>query len=137
MANNNTNNLSAEMIVSSYGKILANASPTFYGLPFTDLPFSIIQIKDAIQKLITTNQSDNEDVLQSLIQSYISLAQFVTNDELEILSNGMAAIDNKKPSEDDYIAMEQASFVTSKIKAEMENNTEELQLLLGSKIQLG
>jgi len=136
MTDTELNNLSPEIIVNSYGKILANASPTFYGLPVSDLPFSIVQIKDAIQTLIANHQYDNEDILQGLIQGYISLAQFVTNDELIILKKGMAAIDKKNPDEDDYKSMEQSSFITSKIKAEMENNSEELQLLLGSKIQL-
>jgi len=126
----------ADSIVKTYGNILAHATPVFFGLPISLLPYSKIQIKDAIQTLITSIDSSNPELLQSLIQSYISLAQFVTNDELIILEHGLATINKEKPDEEDYQTMEQASFITSRIKADMENYMEELQLLLGESIRL-
>ncbi len=136
MSNSTEKYQKADSIVKVYGRILADVTPIFFGLPVSLLPYSKIQIKDAIQLLITNIDSNDTELLQSLIQSYMSLAQFVTNDELATLEHGLAAINSEKPSEADYHAMEQASFITSRIKADMEMYSEELQLLLGEHIRL-
>ena len=136
MTNDDEKYIQADEIVGTYGEILADATPVFFGLPISLLPYSKNQIKDAIQKLLIKLEPDNREIIQSLVQSYLSLAQFVTNDELLILENGLAAVKKEKPSEEDYELMEQASFITSRIKADMENYMEELQILLGEKVRL-
>lgn len=136
MSTSTEKHLQADSIVKVYGRILADVTPVFFGLPVSLLPYSKIQIKDAIQLLITNIDTNNTELLQSLIQSYISLAQFVTNDELATLEHGLSAINAEKPTQADYDAMEQASFITSRIKADMETYSEELQLLLGEHIRL-
>ena len=128
---------SAEKIIAAYGNILSNMKPSFYGLPLSKLPYTITEIKDAIYCLLNAIGEDNPSIKESLTNAYMYLGQFVPDDEILTVQQALGSLkESTKASEDSHHDIEQAGFITSKIKLNMERNLEEIQLFLSEKTSL-
>jgi len=123
----------SESVITAYGKLLSTMDPSFYGLPISKLPYTILEIKDAIYTILSNIESDNQKIVDSLTNAYIFLGQFITDEELSIVKRATENLKNSNKTSSDTIDIEQAGFITSKIKLEMENNLEEIQLFLSKK----
>ncbi len=126
----------SEKVISAYGKLLSTMEPSFYGLPLSKLPYTIIEIKDAIYTVLNTINNDNKDIIDSLTNAYIFLGQFISDDELLTVNQAMDNFNNSGEASSDTSNIEQAGFITSKIKLKMENNLEEIQLFLSKRTSL-
>jgi len=124
----------AEKVISAYGKILAIKEPSFYGLPMSELPFTITEIKDAIYCILNVLEDDKQDIRESLTNAYIFLGQFISDDEILTVQQALDTLKNSTQAPSDATNIEQAGFITSKIKLQMENNLEEIQLFLSEKV---
>ena len=127
---------SAEKIVSAYGKILATMDPSFYGLPLSKLPFTITEIKDSIYCVLNVLDGDNQEIRNSLTNAYMYLGQFIPDDEILIVQQALGELKDSTQASKDASNIEQAGFITSKIKLRMEDNLEEIQLFLSQKTAL-
>ena len=120
----------AEQITRDYGKILGDITSAAYAHPGSLLPHSKDQIKDAIQLLLTEVGQDNADIRNSLIEAYVLLAKFISEDDASILEKGREAL-AKGEADDSFIEeADQASKVINNIKLEMENLMEDLKIFL-------
>ncbi len=124
---------SAEKIISAYGKVLATMEPSFYGLPLSKLPFTITEIKDSIYYILNALDGNNPEIKDSLVNAYVFLGQFVPDDEVSTVQQALGIFKGSSQSSSDATNIEQAGFITSKIKLRMEDNLEEIQLFLSEK----
>lgn len=126
----------AEKALAAYGKLLATMEPSFYGLPLSKLPYTITEIKDSIYTVLNTIDSNNKQIVDSLMNAYMFLGQFIPDDELLIVHQALGNLKNSNKASPDTGDIEQAGFITSRIKVKMENNLEEIQLFLSEKTSL-
>ncbi len=124
---------SAEKVVSAYGKVLAEMEPSFYGLPLSKLPFTITEIKDSIYCVLNVLKDDNQEIKDSLTNAYVFLGQFMPDDEILTVQQALGVLKDSTQAPSDATDIEQAGFITSKIKLRMEDNLEEIQLFLSEK----
>ncbi|VAW92190.1 hypothetical protein MNBD_GAMMA23-236 [hydrothermal vent metagenome] len=124
---------SAEKIITVYGQLLATMEPSFYGLPLSKLPFTITEIKDSIYCILNVLEDDNKEIKDSLTNAYVFLGQFVPDDEILTVHQALGVLKNATQAPSDATDIEQAGFITSKIKLRMENNLEEIQMFLSAK----
>lgn len=122
----------AEKVVAAYGNVLANIKPSFYGLPLSKLPYTITEIKDAIYCILNALDNDDLQIKDSLTNAYMYLGQFIPDDEILTVHQALSTLKDSQQATDDITDIEQAGFITSKIKLRMENNLEEIQLFLSS-----
>ena len=120
----------AETIVSEYGKLLASIEPSIYGTPESKLPYSKEEIKTAIQVILISLDKDNPEITDSLIQAYVYLAQFISDEDIEIARTGKAVLESEHKEQEDLEVANQAIRIISGIKAEMENLMAEIRLLV-------
>ena len=126
----------SEKVVSAYGKLLSTMEPSFYGLPLSRLPYTITEIKDAIYTILNAIGPDDLEITESLTNAYMFLGQFVSDDEILTVTHALKNLKNTTQASTDTDDIEQAGFITSKIKLRMENNLEEIQLFLSEKTLL-
>jgi hypothetical protein len=126
----------SETVISAYGKLLATMEPSLYGLPLSKLPYTVTEIKDAIHSLLNVLDTQDANITNSLTNAYMILAQFIPDDEITTVEDAMLSLNNTNKASSDTENIEQAGFITSKIKLRMENNLEEIQLFLSEKISL-
>jgi len=126
----------AETVVSAYGKLLAKMEPSFYGLPLSKLPYTVTEIKDAIYSILNIVNPQDKKITDGLTNAYMFLGQFIPDDELLTVQQAMSSLKNSNQASKDTHDVEQAGFITSKIKLRMENNLEEIQLFLSEKVSL-
>ncbi len=124
---------SAEKVISAYGQVLATMEPSFYGLPISKLPFTITEIKDSIYCVLNVLEGDNPEIKDSLTSAYMFLGQFLPDDEILTVQQALGVLKDATQAPSDATDIEQAGFITSKIKLRMENNLEEIQLFLSKK----
>ena len=127
---------SAEKVISAYGQLLATMEPSFYGLPLSKLPFTITEIKDSIYCVLNVLEDDNQEIKDSLTNAYVFLGQFVPDDEILTVQHALGVLKDSTQAPPDAADIEQAGFITSKIKLRMEDNLEEIQLFLSEKTSL-
>lgn len=120
----------AEQIVQDYGKLLGNITLAAYAHPGSLLPHTKDQIKDSIQLLLTELGEENIDVKNSLIEAYVLLAKFISEEDAALLEKGREAL--SKGSADSSFVEDagQATRIINDIKLEMENLTEDLKIFL-------
>lgn len=66
-------------ILKEYGKVLEATSRRTYGVPESRLPYSKEEIKETIKAALLN--TDDEDQIEHLKASYLSLANFIPDDE--------------------------------------------------------
>lgn len=126
----------AEKALAAYGKLLATIEPSFYGLPLSKLPYTITEIKDSIYLLLNTIDNQNQQIIDSLTNAYMYLGQFIPDDEIITVQHALGNLSDSTKASPDTNDIEQAGFITSKIKIKMENNLEEIQLYLSERTSL-
>jgi len=126
----------SEKVISAYGKLLSTMEPSFYGLPISKLPYTITEIKDAIYTILNVIPDEDQKIIDSLTNAYMFLGQFITDDEILTVEQALGNLKNVDKASNDTKDIEQAGFITSKIKLRMENNLEEIQLFLSEKTSL-
>jgi len=112
----------ATKVVSDYGKVLARVDPGVYGLPQSLLPYPKERIRFAIRFLLQNMPSEHIELREGLARGYVYLAQFVADDDAQLIERGSAAIHGGDHSES-----EPAMRAINRIKAEMERALEELR----------
>jgi len=126
----------SEKVISAYGKLLSTMEPSFYGLPLSKLPYTITEIKDAIYTILNVITDEDKRIIDSLTNAYMFLGQFISDDEILTVEQALGNLKNVNKASNDTKDIEQAGFITSKIKLRMENNLEEIQLFLSEKTSL-
>lgn len=126
----------SEKVISAYGKLLSSMEPSFYGLPLSKLPYTITEIKDAIYTVLNAVDTDDKKIIESLTNAYMFLGQFISDDEILTVKQAMNNLTHSNNPSSDTKDIEQAGFITSKIKLRMENNLEEIQLFLSKTTSL-
>ena len=114
----------ATKVVSDYGKVLALVEPGVYGLPESLLPHARESIRFAILTLLRELGPEHPEVKAGLRQGYVYLAQFVIDDEAEIVSRGQAGVAG---GEVDDASTESAMRIINRIKLDMERAVEEMR----------
>jgi hypothetical protein len=117
----------ATKVVSDYGKVLSAVEPGVYGLPESLLPHTRESIRFAIVTLLQQLGPDHPEVKEGLRQGYVYLAQFVADDDAELVSRGQATV--ASGGVDDASA-EPAMRIINRIKLEMEHALEEMRSFL-------
>jgi hypothetical protein len=114
----------ATKVVGDYGKVLARVAPDVYGLPESLLPHPKPQIREAIVSLLEQLGPDQVEIKEGLRRGYVYLAQFVADDEAEIVSRGQASINGTGGG--DAASAEPAMRIINRIKLDMERAVEEM-----------
>ena len=121
MTENEDQNLeAAQNVVNDYGHLLAQLDGTCYAHPISRLPRTKEEIKNAIQLLLWELQGEDDTICGSLAQSYVYLAQFVEDDEAEIVSRGQAVLQSSDLDPDELDYADKAAPIINRIKLEME-----------------
>ena len=118
---------SAQNIVTEYGHLLAQLESTSYAHPLSRLPYDKDEIKSAIHLLLWELHGQNQDVSNSLAQSYVYLAQFVDDAEAETAARGQAFLQSSDLNPEELIYADRAVVIINRIKVEMENLMQDLK----------
>lgn len=121
---------SAQNIVTEYGHLLAQLESTSYAHPLSRLPYDKDEIKSAIHLLLWELHGQNQDVSNSLAQSYVYLAQFVDDTEAETVARGQAVLQSSDLDPEELIYADQAVVIINRIKVEMENLMQDIKTFL-------
>lgn len=114
----------ATKVVSDYGKVLSMVEPGVYGLPESLLPHTRESIRLAILTLLKHLGPDHPEVKEGLRQGYVYLAQFVADEEADVVSRGQASVAG---SGTDDASAEPAMRIINRIKLDMERALEEMR----------
>jgi len=88
------------------------------------------EIKSAIHLLLWELHGQNQDVSNSLAQSYVYLAQFVDDTEAETVARGQAVLQSSDLDPEELIYADQAVVIINRIKVEMENLMQDIKTFL-------
>lgn len=113
----------ATKVVSDYGKVLAQVEPGVYGLPESLLPHARESIRFAILTLLRELGPEHPEVKEGLRHGYVYLAQFVADDEADLVSRGQASVNVGNSDE----STEPAMRIINRIKLNMERAVEEMR----------
>ena len=120
----------AENIIQDYGKLLGEITTVAYAHPGSLLPHTKDQIKDAIQLILAELGQDNAEVKNSLMEAYVLLAKFISEEDAALLEKGRDAL-AKGSADNSFIAdADQATKIINNIKLEMENLMGDLKVFL-------
>jgi len=120
----------AEQIIHDYGRLLGETTSAAYAHPGSLLPHSKDQIKDAIQLILTEIGQDNIEVKNSLIEAYVLLGKFISEDDAAILEKGRIALETGSADNNFIQDADQATKIINSIKLEMENLMEDLRMFV-------
>ena len=110
----------AEKIIRSYNRVIAQTDAAHYGRPLSALEYSKAQIKQALFVALANLDSGEIDIGESLVQSFLHLAQFIADEQADIVRRGQAAIMSGDPAHPDAKHGEQAVKLINDIKADTE-----------------
>lgn len=113
----------ATRVVSDYGKVLAHVSPGVYGLPRSLLPYPKDRIRAALRFLLHEVAPDHPELREGLARGYVYLAQFIDDDDADVIARGAAVASGTGGDDADA---EPAMRLINRIKADMELALEEL-----------
>jgi hypothetical protein len=113
----------ATKVVSDYGKVLSQVEPGVYGLPESLLPHARESIRYAILTLLKQLGPEHPEVKEGLRQGYVYLAQFVADDEADLVSRGQASVAGGAHD----ASAEPAMRIINRIKLDMERALEEMR----------
>ncbi len=117
----------AQDIVTEYGHLLAQLDSSSYAHPLSRLPYDKDDIKSAIHLLLWELHGQNQDVSNSLAQSYVYLAQFVDDTEAETVARGQSVLQSSDLDPEELIYADRAVVIINRIKVEMENLIQDLK----------
>lgn len=120
----------ADQITRDYGRLLGEITSAAYAHPASLLAHTKDQIKDAIQLLLTEIGQDNAEVRNSLIEAYVLLAKFISEEDAAILEKGRDALAKGEADSSFVEDAGQATKIINNIKLEMENLMEDLKIFL-------
>ena len=120
----------AQNIVTEYGHLLAQLDSNSYAHPLSRLPYDKDEIKSAIHLLLWELHGQNQDVSNSLAQSYVYLAQFIDDGEAETVARGQAVLQSSDLDPEELLYADQAAVILNRIKAEMENLMQDIKTFL-------
>lgn len=129
--NEDTELARAETILRDYGALLAQLQEAPYGIPESRLPHPKEAIKDAIQHLLRALDGAEPRLVESLVQGYAFLAQFIPDEQARLLHCGQQALRSGDPHHPDWASAAPSSRILTEIKLEMENLLHEIRLLAG------
>ena len=114
----------ATRIVSDYGKVLSRVEPGVYGLPESLLPHARETIRMAITTLLKQIGPGHPEVKEGLRQGYVYLAQFVADEEADVVARGQASASGGGGVEG---SAEPAMRIINRIKLDMERAVEDMR----------
>ena len=120
----------AQDIVTEYGHLLAQLDSDSYAHPLSRLPYDKDEIKSAIHLLLWELHGQNQNISNSLAQSYVYLAQFIDDTEAETVSRGQAVLQSSDLDPEELIYADQAVVIINRIKVEMENLIQDIKTFL-------
>ena len=120
----------AQNIVTEYGHLLAQLDSNSYAHPLSRLPYDKDEIKSAIHLLLWELHGQNQNISNSLAQSYVYLAQFIDDTEAETVSRGQAVLQSSDLDPEELIYADQAVVIINRIKVEMENLMQDIKTFL-------
>ncbi len=121
----------AQAVLNDYGRVLAEAEDPTWGLPASRLPHPKDTIKNAIQILLwEVGDTGGGEVSTSLVEAYVFLAQFIPDEDAEILARGRAALASGDPAHPDLECADRAARIVNEIKLEMEALLAEVRIFL-------
>ena len=120
----------AQNIVTEYGHLLAQLDSGSYAHPLSRLPYEKDEIKSAIHLLLWELHGQNQNICNSLAQSYVYLAQFVDDTEAETVARGQAVLQSSDLDPEELIYADQAVVIINRIKVEMENLMQDIKTFL-------
>lgn len=109
------------------------ADLTLYGIPRSYLGYSKSQIKQALVIALGDLQPDEIDLRETLIHSYLHLAQFIDDDKADIAQRGQRAIISGDINHPDIAVAEHALGIINEIKTDMETLRSEIRSILSRK----
>lgn len=129
-------------IIGEYAKVLKGTANRTFGVPESVLPYSKKVIKNAIR--VALLMTDDEDVREHLKYGYISLANFVSDDEAkkteEVAQDFFSFLDMEEDRKKEFLQArfksgflgdyELAMKITTKIAEEQKRLKEELDQFL-------
>jgi hypothetical protein len=129
-------------IIGEYGKVLKRTAKRTFGVPESMLPYSKKVIKNAIR--VALLMTDDNDVRENLKFGYLSLANFVPDDEAkrteEIAQDFFSFLDMEENRKKEFLHArfksgllgdyEQAMKITTKIAEEQKQLRGELEQFL-------
>ena len=121
MSDNHEQNLrAARDVVNEYGHLLAQLDGTSYAHPLSRLPGTKEEIQNAIQLLLWELHGEDDAICGSLAQSYVYLAQFIEDEEAEVVMRGQAVLQSSDLDPEELKYADQAALIINRIKLEME-----------------
>jgi len=93
---------------------------TLYGIPVSYLAYNKSQIMQAIKTAISTLEPDEIDFRETLVHSFLHLAQFIPDDQVDIVRRGQEAILSGDIHHPDLPIADQALEIINRIKSDME-----------------
>lgn len=120
----------AQNIVTEYGHLLAQLDSNSYAHPLSRLPYDKDEIKSAIHLLLWELHGQNQNISNSLAQSYVYLAQFIDDTEAETVARGQAVLQSSDLDPEELIYADQAVVIINRIKVEMENLIQDIKTFL-------
>jgi len=120
----------AKDIVNAYGKLLASLEQVNTALPASLLPFAKDKIKESLHTLIWELDGLDDTIRNSLVQAYVYLEQFISDNKVEIVTRGQAALQSADPQHSDWQYVDEANRIITQIKAAMEEAMQDMQIFL-------
>lgn len=120
----------AQKVVGDFGRMLAEERDRNWGLPLSQLPHDKDRIKDAIQALILEVGESEPQLVNSLAEAYVLLAQFIEDADAEKLARGEVALKSNDPEHEYWSYADEANKIVNAIKADMEVLIEEIRLFI-------
>ena len=125
----------AEKIINDYCQVIQIADASLYGMPQSLLQYSKPQIKQAIFTALAELRVDEADFRETLIQSYLHLAQFIPDEQADITHRGQEAILSGDINHPDLPLGEQAVKIINEIKTNMEELKSEVNAYIMRKYE--
>ncbi len=124
------NLVEAQNVVNEYGHLLVRLDGTTLAYPASRLPYTVDTIKSAIHLLLWELRGQDRKIIDSLVQSYVYLAQFVSDSDAEIVQRGQQVMFSSDIDADELAYAEKAKAIITQVKLEMENLLEDLNAFL-------
>ena len=120
----------AEVIVSAYGAILSKLTHVNTAIPESILPHKKQVIRQALETLLYEIENLDQQIINGLIQSYVYLEQFISDNNVEIYNRGQVAIQSADPDHPYWKYADEAEQIINKVKAAMEDAMHDMRIYI-------
>jgi hypothetical protein len=110
----------AQQLVQQYGQILSRLDAASYAHPQSLLPCDKEQLKSSLQILLWEIGEQDKNICESLVHAYTFLAQFINDEDAELVAKSQAIMQSSDMGHDDWDHVEEATRLINDIKLEME-----------------